>query len=180
MKGQQVKFSTLRGFTAIELMVVIIIVSVLLIVAIPRLLRVEQQAEIAVLSNTLGSLRSTARIAESTAVAQGVSRDGDVQILGKTVYFHNGFPVARANVIGEAAPGSFSGIIDIMELDGDLTVYYSDQTEILSRSFVQNDYLILELNGKCVSYRPPQTDGNLPEYSEGIYTFNEENLTCTP
>ncbi|TCS41642.1 prepilin-type N-terminal cleavage/methylation domain-containing protein [Reinekea marinisedimentorum] len=172
--------STLRGFTAIELMVVVVIISVLLVVAIPRLLKVEQQAEVAVLSNTLGSLKSTARIAESKAVAQGVSRDGNVQILGKTVYFHNGFPVARANIIGEGAPGSFSGIVDIMELDGDINVHYSDQTEILSRAFVQGVYLILELNGKCVSYRPPQTDGKLPEYSEGIFTFNEENLTCTP
>jgi type II secretory pathway pseudopilin PulG len=161
-------------------MVVVVIVSVLLIVAIPRLLRVEQQAEDAVLNNTLGNLRAMARIAESTAVTQGISQDGDVRMLGKTVYFHNGFPVARANRLGDAAPGSFSGIVDIMELEGDLSVYYSDQTMILSRISVQDDYLILELNGKCVSYRPPQSDKSLPEYSEGIYSFNKENLTCAP
>ncbi len=168
-----------RGFTLIELIIVIIILSILAVVALPRLISLKPQAEQAVLLGTLGSLRSTARIAESAAEASGFNETGYVEIKGKTFYFYNGFPVARNNNISSIGPGSFSGILQLMEVEGDIKVYYSDATPIVSDELVKNDYVILVLNGQCVSYRPPQTSGELPEYSDGVQNFNADTITCS-
>lgn len=167
-----------NGFTLIELIIVIVILAILIAVALPRFVNFEEQAENAVLNSTLGALRSTARIAESRAVADGFSGTGDIQINNENVYLVNNFPVARSNDISANGPGTFSGILELIELEGGIQVYYSDDTEVVSRTAASDDYVIFELRGKCFTYRPPQLAGELPEYSS-ILAFDELTDTCS-
>lgn len=160
------------------MIIVIVVVSLLLAVAIPRLISVEEDAKEAVLNGALGSLRSTARIAESGAYAASSAKNGIVKLNGRDILLVNGFPAARANNIGSTGPGSFEGILALMELQGDVEVHYSDSSAVVSANSVRDDSLILAIDTFCITYRPPQVANALPEYSAGVRTFDRALNIC--
>jgi len=175
---QNCKNNRENGFTLIELSIVVVIAAILIFVALPRFLDVEERAEIAVLKNGLASIRSAARIAESYAVASGHSGNGYLEVNGEVILFLNGYPVSRAHDISETGPGNFSGIVHLMELEGRLNLHYSELTAVQGRTEVADDYLILSIADKCIKYRPPQIKGHLPEYSDDIEQFDNITKTC--
>lgn len=98
--------SVQRGFTLIELVVVIIILGILAAFAVPRFMGLDQQARIASVNSLAGTLRSAASMAHGVYLARGAPAN-PVTIDGQAITFVNGYPNA-ATIGNLLAPGTLT------------------------------------------------------------------------
>ncbi len=81
-----------KGFTLIELVVVITILGILAAFAIPRFANLETEARIAAVQGLAGSVRSGATLAHSLSLAQGIAVGASVTMEGQTITMANRYP----------------------------------------------------------------------------------------
>lgn len=102
------KRSAQKGFTLIELVVVITILGILAAFAVPRFARLENQARLASTQALAGSIRSGASLAHALWLAQGNPASTAVTMEGQNVTLANGYPNAAVTGI-QATLVDFTG-----------------------------------------------------------------------
>jgi MSHA pilin protein MshA len=91
-----------RGFTLIELVLVIVILGILAATALPRFSDLSNRARIASLNGIAGGIRSAAAITKATQLAQGLGSGTSVTIEGQSVSMSGGYPAATNTGITRA------------------------------------------------------------------------------
>lgn len=81
-----------RGFTLIELVLVIVILGILAAAALPRFSDLSTQARLAAINGLAGNVRGAAAIAHATQLARNLVSNASVVIEGATVQLANGYP----------------------------------------------------------------------------------------
>jgi|SRR5579859_1753562 len=98
------KSSKSRGFTLIELVVVITILGILAAFAVPKFIALDSQARVATINGLSGSVKSAAALARGLSMATG--NTAAVTMEGSTVNLVNSYPDATANGIANAVNSS--------------------------------------------------------------------------
>ena len=86
------KASQERGFTLIELVVVITILGILAAFAVPRFIALDTQARVATVNGLAGAVKSAASLARGLAMANNVGSAGTVTMEGQPITLLNYYP----------------------------------------------------------------------------------------
>ncbi len=145
-----------KGFTLIELVVVIVILGILAVTAAPKFIDLTGDAKASVVQAVEGSLNSAADMAHAKALVEGTV-NGSLSIAGQTIVFAESYPNAA----------SINLLMDI-----DAAVSGTPADFVLGTSGTSTTYThpSAATSAECVAYYTPTTDRNIKPIIRSITT----------
>ncbi len=86
------KSTKVKGFTLIELVIVIIILGVIAVTALPKFINIKDEAELASFETLGGALISAANMAHMKQLTQGLGPNDSITVNGTVISMINGYP----------------------------------------------------------------------------------------
>lgn len=112
------KMNKQKGFTLIELVVVIVILGILAVTAAPKFINVQDDAKTATLKAVKASMQSASTLIHSKALIVG--REGAVSsatayvtVNGVKIQINYGYPLANYAAANAANPGNWGNLLDL-------------------------------------------------------------------
>jgi MSHA pilin protein MshA len=120
-------FSKQKGFTLIELVVVIVILGVLAATAAPKFIDLTSDARAAVVKGVQGSVNSAINIVYAKAlVASATGVEGEVTVNGQVIALIYGYPtVAGKGDADGSATGQGLAVDALLDLDNETAISYA-------------------------------------------------------
>ena len=115
------KMNQVKGFTLIELVVVIVILGILAATAAPKFIDLTSDARKSVMGGVKGSIESAVSLVQSRALIDGeTDATGEVEIGTKFYALVYGYPAAKSAGTGAGTTGNGLGITSLVDLDSSL------------------------------------------------------------
>lgn len=149
-----------RGFTLIELVIVMAIIGLMAVAVLPRFVSLAGDARTARLNAALGSMRSAAVIAHGTWLARNLGTPVTITAEGGTITLVNGYPTADAGGIVSAAqltvPTDFTLVGGGAAAGNTVTVQVTGATALATCQFTYTNPAVL---GNPPTFSVPVTTG---------------------
>ena len=174
-----------KGFTLIELVVVIVILGILSVTVAPKFINIKADAKISNLEAVKGSMASALSLIYSRAIIEGQNIGGGVvEINGVNIPLYNGYPSVDGNdsfvEINEQVKAWLD--IDIVDRntansDRDSALYFSDKSSANNQIYIffTADYDQKSVNFNChILYENPEVTISSSSVSPPSITVESE------
>ena len=158
-----------KGFTLIELVVVIVILGILAIIAVPKFIDLNDDAKAANLEAIGGAMRSGLQLINAKAIAEGQdSGVGVIQVNGVDIPLYNGYPSVDGSDSFVETNAQVKTWLDIDVVDRntaknnrDAAIFFTDKSSPNNQIYIffTADYDQKSVNYKChVRYENPESN----------------------